>query len=236
MAVVCGLGLLGAGAAGAQSPDSTTTTLAPTTTTTLAPTTTTTVAPTTTTTLAPTTTSTSSTTSTSTTTTTAPVLVAPHHTSGVAAWVWILLGLVVLAAIVLVALALARSRRRAGAQAFVHSGTAAVDQLHDLAVHLGSADPASLPALAAGDGQRLAVLAAHLNELRANAPEGAPVAELAQAAAAAGALQTAVLATQFPGRGTTDDPGEVRRGAAELASAAATARAALAQMAVRDRR
>jgi len=199
----------------------TTSTLAPTTSTS-APVTTSTVPETSTT--RPHETSTSSTTST--TTTTQP---AKATSSSQAAWVWAVVGVAVLAAIVVLLLVLARARRQTRSSDWINRASAQVDEVDSLAMHIGSAEAAALPQLAGRDAPRLASLAAGLSDLRREMPEGAPGDELARLAASAGQLQTLLRGTLLPGEGVSAT--EVHRASSEVASAAATARAALQNMA-----
>jgi hypothetical protein len=129
-------------------------------------------------------------------------------------------------AIVLLALLLFRQRRAERAVRWRRRAASTIDQLDSLAVHLGSAEPSTLPNLASRDTPRLASLTADLARLRANTPEGMQSDDLGRLAAAAGALQTHLAAMQFPDQ--VAPLGELRRAAAEVNSAASTARAGLA--------
>jgi hypothetical protein len=205
------------------------TTVAPTTTTTTEAPTTTTAATTTTTTTPPTTTSTTShatTTSSSTTSTTKP-LVTTASSSDKKIWLWILL--IVLLALLILIIVLLVSRRRANNEGvWRQQALAAVTELDSLAVHIGSADETALANLATRDAPRLATLSSQLRDLRTTTPEGAHGEDLARLSAAAGSLQTLLLGMQFPGD-SRPGAGEVHRAAAEVTSAAATARAGLAR-------
>jgi hypothetical protein len=204
----------------------TTTTLPPTTTTTVAPTTSTSAPPTTTTEHSTTTTRPETTTSTSsTTTTTQPTA---KTTSSVAAWVWAVIGAAVLVAIVVLLMVLARARRRNRSFDWARRASARVDEVDGLALHIGSAEAIALPQLASRDAPRLASLAAGLSDLRRDMPEGAPGDELDRLAAAAGQLQTLLRGALLPGE--TVALADVHRASSEVASAAATARAALQNM------
>ena len=214
-------------------PTTTTSTEVPTTTTTV-PATTTTVPATTTTSPPVPTTAVPRTTTTGVrpTTTTAPpattTTTAPTSGSSVASWVWALIGFVVLVLVVLVAVLLARRRRQDRFSAWVGRARSAVDDTDGLAVHLASAEAAALPALAGRDGPQLAALTALLRDLRAGAPEGSHGEDLARLMAAAGRLQTLLMSAQIPGGAPV--AADVHRAAAEVASAAATARAGLARL------
>jgi hypothetical protein len=130
-------------------------------------------------------------------------------------------------AIILLALLLSHRRRAERAIQWRRSTGSTIDQLDNLAVHLGSADPSTLPNLASRDTPRLASLTAQLERLRAEVPQGVPSQDLGRLAAAAGALQTHLSTMQFPDRGQVG-AGELQRAAAEVNSAASTARAGLA--------
>jgi hypothetical protein len=144
----------------------------------------------------------------------------------VPAGAWAAIGAAIVVAIVVLALLLARRRRAERAVAWRRRAGSTVDQLDNLAVHLGSADPSTLGNLAPRDAPRLAALAAELQRLRGEAPKGVPTDDLNRLAAAAGSLQTVLLSAQFPDRGQAA-AGDVQRTAAEVNGAAATARAGL---------
>jgi len=226
-------GLLVAPAAGAQ-PTTTTSSAVTTTTTTVPPTTTT--APPTTTTSAPTTTTAVPRTTTTrpkpTTTTTVPVTTttAPvtHPSSSVAPWVWAVVAVVIVALIGLVVALLARRRRQDRLATWVARTSAAINDTDGLAVHLASAEAAALPTLAVRDAPQLAALSALLRDLRAGAPEGSHREDLARLMAAAGRLQTLLMSAQIPGGPPVAS--EIHQAAAEVTSAAATARAGLARL------
>lgn len=198
-------------------PSSSTTTSAPPTTTTSAPATTTT-RPTTTTKLpAPTTTGATSTTTTR----------APGHASStpVPAWLWLVIALAVLLAIGVTVAVLASRRRRTAEIAWLRRSAGAVDQIDSLALHLGSADPAALPRLAAEDAPRLAALIAQLREFELHVAGGPQRDELVRVIGAAEGLQRSLMAAQFP-RGEPSNI-DVQRWAAHVNGAAATAREGL---------
>lgn len=227
VAMAAGLWSLGTTAAWAQ--PTTTPTTAPTTTapTTTAPTTTTTAPTTTTTTLPPTTTThPTTTTSTSTTTTTTTTTIPHHHhpSTAVAAWVWLVIGLAVLAAIGTVIALLVRRRRQAAALAWTNQTKTTVDEIDRLALSVGSADQAALGALSAREAPRLANLVAQLREHEARAPDGPRRDELVRLISASDGLQTTLMSAQLPGAQRQSD---IRQWAAQVNSAAATARAGL---------
>jgi hypothetical protein len=214
--------------AGAQP---TTTTAPTTTTTTVAPSTTTTTTAPTTTTIAPTTTTThhhaTTTTTTMAPTTTTTIAGSNASSSGIPAGAWAGIAAAILVAIALISWLLVRRRRAERAIRWRGRTTSTIDQVDNLAVHLGSAEPSTLSNLSVRDGPRLAALTAELERLRADAPEGLGANELPRLVAAAGALQTHLAGMQFPDRGQAP-VGELQRAAAEVNSAAATARAGVA--------
>jgi hypothetical protein len=122
------------------------------------------------------------------------------------------------------ALLLAR-RRRLRTLDWVRRSSSAVDEIDSLALHIGAADAAALGALGGRDGPRLAALNAQLRELQGGAPHAANQQELSRLIATSGELQTLLMSTQLPGTGPSS--ADVHRSAAQVTSAAASARAGL---------
>jgi len=135
---------------------------------------------------------------------------------------------VIVALIGLVAVLLARRRRQDRLATWVKRTGAAINDTDGLALHLGSAEAAALPTLAGRDAPQLAALSALLRDLRAGAPEGSHSEDLDRLMASAGRLQALLMSAQIPG-GPPVAP-EVHQAAAEVTSAAATARAGLARL------